>query len=43
LGNSLRTAGQRPRLATVAGVNVLLWAMIFCETASYDERLAART
>jgi hypothetical protein len=27
-----------PALATVAGVNMLLWAMIFYETASYDER-----
>jgi hypothetical protein len=27
-----------PALATVARVNVLLWAMIVYETASYDER-----
>jgi low temperature requirement protein LtrA len=27
-----------PALATVSGVNVLLWAMIAYETATYDER-----
>jgi hypothetical protein len=27
-----------PALATLAGVNVLLWAMIGYETANYDER-----
>jgi hypothetical protein len=29
---------QASPLATVAGVNVLLWAMTFYETTSYDER-----
>jgi hypothetical protein len=42
LGNSLRTAGKRPRpgdrQTQNTGVNVLLWVMIFYETASYDER-----
>lgn len=27
-----------PALATLAGVNALLWAMIAYETATYDER-----
>ncbi|MGH9031629.1 MAG: low temperature requirement protein A, partial [Acidimicrobiia bacterium] len=31
-------AMQVPALAALAGVNVLLWAMIAYETATYDER-----